>query len=284
MNNRFHNRPAEQPAEGDGPMKEFNEMQSQGHPKLLNPLRERWARGEPTFGAIVTMPSIQVVQVLANAGLDWLIIDMEHGPIDLAAAHAMIVATAGTATVPFVRIAWAVPWLAKPLLDLGAMGIVFPMILSAGETSTAVRSVRYPPDGDRLWGPFYAPVRWGQSMADYIRGANREVLSVVTIEHPDAVNRIDEICATPGLDLAFIGPGDLAMSLGHPGEFEHPDVAAAMAKAEAGILRSRVAAGGVARSVEEAKRMTGRGYRAMVLGFDWSLLHRGVSGMLEALR
>jgi 4-hydroxy-2-oxoheptanedioate aldolase len=238
----------------------------------------------PTFGAIVTIPSIQVVQVLADAGLDWLIIDMEHGPIDLAAAHAMIVATAGTPTIPLVRIAWAVPWLAKPVLDLGALGIVFPMILNAEDARATARSVRYPPEGERLWGPFYAPLRWRQSMADYIRGANREILSVITIEHPDAVNRIDEICATPGVDLAFIGPGDLAMSLGHPGEIEHPEVAAAIARAEAGILRSQVAVGGVARSVEEARSMVGRGYRALVLGFDWSLLRRGVSSLLDALQ
>jgi len=259
-------------------------MQPQEGARPLNRLKDRWARGVPTYGAIVTMPSIQVVQVLANAGLDWLIIDMEHGPIDLAAAHAMIVATAGTATMPFVRIAWAVPWLAKTVLDLGALGIVFPMILNAGDAETTVRSVRYPPEGERLWGPFYAPLRWQQSMADYIGGANREILSVITIEHPDAVDRIDEICATPGVDLAFIGPGDLAMSMGHAGEIEHPDVMAAMARAEAGILRSQVVAGGVARSVEEAKSMVDRGYRALVLGFDWSLLHRGVSSLLEALR
>jgi 4-hydroxy-2-oxoheptanedioate aldolase len=257
---------------------------SQGDSKHLNRLRDAWAQGVPTYGAIVTIPSIQVVQVLARAGLDWLIIDMEHGPIDLAAAHAMIVATAGTTTAPLVRIAWTVPWLAKPVLDLGALGVVFPMILSADDARATVRSVRYPPEGERLWGPFYAPLRWGQSMAEYIRGANREVLSVITIEHPTAVNGIDEIGATPGVDLAFIGPGDLAMSLGHPGEIEHPDVAAAMARAEAGILRSRVTLGGVARSVPEAKSMIDRGYRALVLGFDWSLLHRGVSSLLDPLR
>lgn len=259
-------------------------MPSQQHQRPLNRLKECWARGAPTYGAIVTMPSMQVVQVLADAGLDWLIIDMEHGPIDLAAAHAMIVATAGTPTIPLVRISWVVPWLAKPVLDLGALGIVFPMILNASDAQTAARSVRYPPAGERLWGPFYAPLRWRQSMEDYVAGANREILSVITIEHPDAVDRVDEICATPGVDLAFIGPGDLAMSLGHPGEIEHPDVAAATAKAEAGILRSPVAAGGVARSVAEAKSMVDRGYRALVLGFDWSLLRRGVLSFLDALR
>ena len=252
--------------------------------QTIDRLKKQWSSGAATYGAIVTIPSVQIVQVLANAGLDWIVIDMEHAPIGLDAAHAMIVATAGSATVPMVRIAATVPWLAKPVLDLGAAGIVFPMILNRGDAEACVRAVRYPPEGERHWGPFYAPMRWGQSMMEYISGANRAILSVITIEHPDAVDNIDEVCATPGLDMAFIGPGDLAMSMGHPGEFSHPDVMAAMARAEAGILRSNVVAGGLARSADEARRMIDRGYRALVLGFDWSLLQRGVSSVLDGLR
>lgn len=118
-----------------------------------------------------------------------------------------------------------------------------------------VRATKYPPDGDRLWGPFYAPMRWGQSMAEYIKGANDNMLAIATIEHPDAVRNIDEIMGTAGLDLAFIGPGDLAMSLGLPGQFDHPKFLQAVAEAEAGILRSQVALGGVARTPEQARQM-----------------------------
>lgn len=252
-------------------------------PHRLNRLKDLWAAGKPSFGAIVTMPSVQVVQILAGAGFDWFIIDMEHGPIDLPSAHAMIVATAGTPAVPFVRVSWAIPWLAKAALDLGALGICYPMIRSRAEAEIAARSVRYPPRGERLWGPFYAPVRWNLSMGEYMRAANEDVLAIVTIEHPDAVARIDEIVATPGVDLAFIGPGDLATSLGRYGEPEHAEVQAAMAQAEAGILRSKVVLGGVARSVEQANRMVERGYRALVLGFDWSLLQRGAAAVLHGL-
>lgn len=99
----------------------------------LNRLKALWQAGDPTFGVLVTMPSVQACQVLANAGFDWLITDMEHGPIDIGAAHAMIVATAGTPAVPLVRIAWTVPWLAKPVLDVGALGICFPMIRSRAD-------------------------------------------------------------------------------------------------------------------------------------------------------
>jgi 4-hydroxy-2-oxoheptanedioate aldolase len=250
----------------------------------FNRLRELLAAGKPSFGLIVTIPSIQAVQILANAGVDWLIIDMEHAPIDLSAAHAMIVATAGTSTVPLVRIPWSHPWQAKPAMDLGALGIAFPMICAREQAEAAVRSVRYPPAGDRLWGPFYAPLRWGQSMPQYIAAANENMLAIITIEHPDAVRNIDEVMSTPGLDLAFIGPGDLAMSLGIPGQFDHPKFKAAVAEAEAGVLRSKVPLGGVARTPDQAKQMLDRGYRALVFGFDWTLLHQAAARFLEEVR
>jgi len=250
----------------------------------LNRLKGLLAAGGPSFGLIATIPSIQVVQTLASTGVDWLIIDMEHGPIDIASAHAMIVATAGTTTVPLVRLPWAHPWQAKPAMDLGALGIVFPMICTRAQAEAAVLSIRYPPAGERLWGPFYAPMRWGQTMPEYIEAANESLLAIVTIEHPDAVRNIDEVMSTPGVDLAFIGPGDLAMSLGIPGQFDHPKFKAAIAEAEAGILRSRVPLGGVARTAEQAKRMSERGYRAIVFGFDWMLLQQAVAGFLGEVR
>ena len=172
----------------------------------LNRIKPMLASGEASFGAIVTIPGVQVIQVFAAAGLDWVIIDMEHGPIDVASAHAMIAATAGTPMVPFVRVAWTDAWLAKTVLDLGALGVCFPMINDAGAAVRAARAVRYPPAGDRLWGPFYAPLRWDRSLPAYMSEANDNVLAIATIEHPDAIANIDEIAGVPGLDLAFIGP------------------------------------------------------------------------------
>ena len=250
----------------------------------LDRLKIALASGEPSFGLIATVPSIQTVQALAGAGVDWLIIDMEHGPIDISSAHAMIVATAGTATVPFVRLPWSHPWQAKPAMDLGALGIVFPMICTREQAELAVRSVRYPPAGDRLWGPFYAPLRWGQTMPQYIDAANEAMLAIVTIEHPEAIRNIDEVMSAPGLDLAFIGPGDLAMSLGIPGQFDHPKFKEAVAEAEAGILRSKVPLGGVARTPDQAKQMLDRGYRALVFGFDWMLLQQAAARFLQEVR
>jgi 4-hydroxy-2-oxoheptanedioate aldolase len=249
----------------------------------LNRLRRIWREGRPTFGAIATIPSIQTVQIMARSGIDWIIVDLEHGPIDLGSAHAMIVATSGTPCVPLARIAANEPWLAKAPMDLGALGINFPMICTPEAAEKAVRSVRYPPRGDRLWGPFHAPFRWGVSMPDYMATADDDMICMITIEHVDAVRRIDEIMATPGIDVAVIGPGDLATSIGKRGRPDDPEVLALMARAEAAILKSGVPIGGVARSAEQANEMIGRGYVALALGFDWSLLQRGIAASFAGI-
>jgi 4-hydroxy-2-oxoheptanedioate aldolase len=252
-------------------------------PAPLNRLRQAFHDKRPTFGAIATIPSVQTVRIMAQS-LDWIIVDLEHGPIDLMAAHAMIVATAGTPCVPMVRIAANEPHLAKAPMDLGALGINFPMISSATDAEKAVRSVRYPPRGDRLWGPFHAPFRWNVSMADYMATADDDMICMVTIEHVEAVERIDEIMATPGIDVAVIGPGDLATSINKRGLIDDGEVQSLIARAEAGILKSGVPIGGVARTAEQANAMIARGYLLLALGFDWSLFQRGIAASLEGIR
>ena len=253
-------------------------------PTPLNRLREEWRQKRPTFGAIATIPSIPTAQIMARSGLDWIIVDLEHGPIDLTSAHAMITATAGTPCVPLARIAANEPHLAKAPMDIGALGINFPMISSRAEAEKAVRSLRYPPRGDRLWGPFHAPFRWGVSMPDYMATADDDIICMITIEHVEAVNRIDEIMATPGIDVAVIGPGDLATSINKRGLIDDPEVQALIARAEAAILKSDVPIGGVARTADEANAMVDRGYLALALGFDWSLFQRGIAAAFQGIK
>ena len=131
-------------------------------PAPLNRLRQQWREKRPTFGAIATIPSIQTVQIMARTGIDWIIVDLEHGPIDLGSAHAMITATSGTPCVPMVRIAANEPWLAKAPMDIGALGINFPMICSRADAEKAVRSVRYPPKRRPAVGPVSRAVPLGR--------------------------------------------------------------------------------------------------------------------------
>ncbi|MEN3348058.1 MAG: 4-hydroxy-2-oxoheptanedioate aldolase, partial [Bradyrhizobium sp.] len=168
-------------------------------------------------------------------------------------------------------------------MDIGALGINFPMICNADDAAKAVRSVRYPPNGERLWGPFHAPFRWGVSMNDYMATADDDMICMITIEHVEAVNRIDEIMATPGIDLAVIGPGDLATSINKRGLPDDPEVVALMQRAEQGIMKSGVPIGGVARTADQANAMIERGYAALALGFDWSLFQRGIAAAFAGI-
>ena len=250
----------------------------------LNRLRDVWTRGGVTLGAIVTIPSVAVVQIMAQSGLDWIVIDLEHGAIELSAAHAMIAATSGTSLVPLVRVPERAAWHAKAPLDLGAMGICFPMTTRREDAEAAVKAVRYPPRGDRLWGPFYAPARWNLTMREYLDRADDEVLAIGTIEHVDALTTIADVVGTPGLDLVFIGPGDLATSMGLKGQPEHPSVRQAIRDFEIAILKSSVLLGGVATTAELATDMIARGYRALVVGFDWYFLQRGIASVVDGVR
>ena len=120
-------------------------------------------------------------------------------------------------------------------------------------------------------------------MHEYLDRANDEVLAIGTIEHVDALTSIADVCATPGLDLAFIGPGDLATSMGLKGQPDHPSVQNAIRQLEVEIAKSPVLLGGVAPTAEQANQMIARGYRALVVGFDWSLLQRGIASVIDGV-
>lgn len=252
--------------------------------RLVNPLRERLAKGEPVVGTFVSLPSPPFVQIMAASGFDFLIVDCEHGPIGPETAQAMITATAVGPCVPLARVAWNLPWLAKPLLDAGALGIVFPLIRSAEDARAAVAACRYAPSGERGWGPFYAPSRWGLGPFAYSGSADAAILTILLIEHVDAVRAIDAIAATPGVDVAVIAPYDLSTSLGKPGAFDDPEFLAALAEAERGIRAAGVVLGGLATTAERANALMDRGYRFLCLAYDVLLMETAMRGLLAGVR
>jgi 4-hydroxy-2-oxoheptanedioate aldolase len=249
----------------------------------MNPLKKRLDEDRPCLGFLLSMPSVGMAQVLAASGADWVMVDLEHGPIDLASAHAMIAATAGTGCTPLARVPSTEPWLAKPLLDAGAFGLIFPMICTRAEAEASVRAIRYPPEGERGWGPFYAPARWGVSRDDYMTQANDELLNIILIEHVNALPHLDDILAVKGIDVAVIAPFDLSVSLGAPGQRDHPDVVGAITVAEEKILAAGITLGGLALGAEEANAKIERGYRLLVLGYDVALLEGAAATALAGI-
>ena len=216
---------------------------------------------------ICTIPSATVTQALAAAGADAVIIDMEHGAIGYAEAHAMIAATAGTHCAPLVRIAEADARLVKRVLDLGAEGIVFPLIRTAEDARRAVASMRYPPNGNRGFGPFIAQSRWGTALTEYPAKMEDNLTCCLLVETADAVANIDEICAVEGIDLLVPAMFDLSTDLGLMGQFDHPDLLAAMGKVEAAAKAANIPLGNAALNETQARSLFDRGYR-VIAGFD----------------
>jgi 4-hydroxy-2-oxoheptanedioate aldolase len=249
----------------------------------INPLKARLDAGKSGIGVLLTMPSVNMAQVLGAAGFDWLFIDMEHGPIGIESAYAAITATNGTQMAPIVRVPWNLHWLVKPVLDAGAMGIIFPTIRSAEEAEAAVRAVRYPPTGDRGFGPFYAPLRFGATMMTYADPADREILCILLIEHKDAVEDIDRIVDVEGVDVCQIAPFDLAMSYGYREGVDHPEVQDGIARVEEAVLRSGKHLGGLGLDVESANAQIARGYRVLIGGFDCALVQRSAAALLDGI-
>ncbi len=252
-------------------------------PTFRNPLKQRLEAGRAITMAIVTMPSVAAMQVWARSGIDALCIDMEHGPMGIESVHAMVAACGGAHGVPIVRVPWNVPWLVKPVLDTGAQGVIVPMIDSAEDAAAAVRAVRYPPRGERGWGPFYAHMAWNLPLPRYVATADDEIFTILLIERPEAIRAIDEIVKTPGVDMYVIAPFDLSVIMGYPGQVTHPEVQAAIGRAEAAILGSGVPLCGAAFTPEAANRLLEKGYRGLFLGFDWMVLQKAASGLLDGI-
>jgi len=251
---------------------------------MNNRFKQLLAEGKPAIGTMIQLPSAPVVEVLAQAGFDWLVIDSEHGPIDVESVHAMIRATSGTPVTPTVRIARNLDWLAKRVLDVGALGVMMPGVNNADEARAAVQSVRYPPQGNRGFGPTFAGLRWNLAGGDYARLANETVMAIVQIEHIDAVQRIDEILAVPGIDVALIGPYDLSGSMGLLGQVAHADVQGAIDRVLRAAQKAKVAAGIFAVSAGEVNRYIAQGFRAILVGVDVAFLAAGAQGILGQIK
>ena len=249
----------------------------------LNRVLERLRQRKPFTGVLVTMPSVTATQVWARSGIDVLVFDLEHAPIDITSLHAVIAATAGSPALPIVRVPWNLPWLVKPVLDAGALGIQFPMVATAADAEAAVRAMKYPPTGERGWGPFYAPLRWDVSWQRYVEVANDEVMTVLLIERPEAVANIRDIVRVPGVDMLMIAPFDLAITSGYPNRRDHPDVVRAVREVEDVVLASGIPLGGVALDANAANAMIDRGYLGLFVGYDWMVLQRGAAALLEGI-
>ncbi|MEM6255769.1 MAG: aldolase/citrate lyase family protein [Cyanobacteria bacterium P01_D01_bin.156] len=182
-----------------------------------NTLKKIWADNRIALNAWLTIPSAWTGEVMAHTGFDALTIDMQHGLMDYQTALTMLQAMSSTSAVPLVRVPWNDPVSIMRLLDAGAYGIVCPMINNRQEAEDFIQSCRYPPLGQRSYGPIRANVYAGN---DYFSVANQTVLALAMIETSQALDNLEEIASTPGLDGLYVGTVDLSISLGLPAKVD----------------------------------------------------------------
>jgi 2-keto-3-deoxy-L-rhamnonate aldolase RhmA len=248
-----------------------------------NPLQARLRRGEPVLGAVITLNSPEVAAHLAGLGFDFLWFEMEHSPVTLEGLRNMILATRGLGAVPLARPPVNELWTAKCLLDVGALGVIFPFTRTPDLARQAVAACRYPPTGLRGSGAMLAQMRWPPA-ADYYDFADRNVLVVAVVEDTSAVEHIEDIAATPGLDVLFIGTSDLSFSLGLRGQQQHPKLDAAIAKITAAARRNGKPIGRPAGSATDIRRFRKQGFQFFMTATDLELITSGAAQLLGPLK
>jgi 4-hydroxy-2-oxoheptanedioate aldolase len=248
-----------------------------------NRVKQLWRDGKVAVGGWLSVPSTYSAEVMAHAGFDWLCIDTQHGMIDYSAAVPMLQAISTTETMPFVRVPWNEPSIIMKYLDAGAYGIIVPMVNNRREAEAAVAACRYPPQGIRSFGPNRVSLYAGQG---YASEANAEIACVVMIETKEALDNLDDILSTPGVDAAYIGPADLSLALGLPprGDNEDPVHVGTVAAIREACDRYGVVAGIHCASSKFAAWKASEGFRMVMLTSDVAGISANASRLLSEMK
>lgn len=247
-------------------------------PTSSNVFKERLTAAEPQRGLWCTLGSAFAIEVVAGAGFDWLLIDMEHSPNDLLSVLAQLQTLAAYPVAPVVRVPDNDPVLFKRLLDLGVQNFMVPDVQHAQEARQAAASLRYPPLGNRGVSALTRATRFGR-IADYPRLSNSAMTLVVQIESPAGVENIDEIASVDGVDALFVGPGDLAARMGYIGEPMRHEVTTAVEQALRRIVAKGKIAGLLTGDADFAQRCEELGARLVAVGLDVGILARGADAL-----
>jgi 4-hydroxy-2-oxoheptanedioate aldolase len=215
-----------------------------------------------------------VAEIIAYAGFDWILIDMEHGPNEVPGVLSQLQAMAAGTAEPVVRVAWNDMVLIKRVLDVGARSILVPFVQNAEEATRAVAATRYPPLGIRGVSTTPRANKYGH-VAGYHRTSHEQMCVLVQVETRAAVGEIENIAGVEGVDGLFIGPSDLAANLGHLADVRHPEVQSTIADACSRIRAAGKAAGMLARDPDDAARYLDMGFTFISVGSDAGVLNQG---------
>jgi 4-hydroxy-2-oxoheptanedioate aldolase len=248
-----------------------------------NAFKRAIAEGRLQIGLWSSLCSNIAVEVIAASGFDWIVLDTEHAPNEVPNLLSQLQACAlGTAT-PIVRPAWNDTVLLKRILDLGAQSVLVPYVQNPEEAERAVHAVRYPPAGVRGVAVASRASNYGR-IVGYLKNANSEICLLVQVETRPALDQLEAIAKVAGVDGVFIGPSDLAASLGHIGNPQHPEVQGALEDAARRLKAVGKPAGILTPNEEEARRYIGWGYTFVAVGADLGLLARGADVLAKKFK
>ena len=248
-----------------------------------NTIRTIWSQGGAVINGWLAIPSSYSAETMAHQGWDSLTIDLQHGLVDYQAAVTMLQAISTTKVIPLARVPWLEPGIIMKLLDAGSYGIICPMVNTRADAEALVEACRYAPQGRRSFGPARAVLYAG---ADYPEHANDTVLAIAMIETEQALENLDDILATPGLDGIYIGPSDLGLSLGCPPTLDptEPRVTEAIKAILDAALKHGVSPGIHCGSSAGASRMIGLGFRLVTILGDARLMASAARQAVEEVR
>ena len=254
---------------------------------IRNRLKQLWADGKPSINGWLSIGNPFTAEIMAAQGYDSIGIDAQHGALDYGSVLPMLQAMRASGVVPLVRVPWLEPGIIMKMLDAGAYGIICPMINTPEQAAEFVRHVRYPPAGERSFGPTRANFSVGGG--NYAAEANDEILAFAMIETAEAMRNLDAIAATPGLDGIYVGPADLTFSL-HQGRLapafdrEEPEMIDALQSIVAACRKTGIRAALHCGTAEYAARAIGWGFDMTTVSGDSRLLAAGASASVKQFR
>lgn len=247
-----------------------------------HPIRQRLSNGDIVLAATLVTPSVEAAVQAATLGFHFLWVEMEHSPITLETLRLMVLATRGLPATIFARVPLVELWTAKRVLDQGVSGVIFPFISNPALARRAADACHYPPVGRRGSGAGLASATWPDT-GSYYDSADRNIMTVVVIEDREGLEAIDEIAATPGIDVIFIGTSDLSFSLGFRGLQDPPEVAAAVDRIVAAAKRHKKFLGRPASTPGQIKEWKQQGFQFFQTGTELGLMAAGAAQLLEPL-
>lgn len=247
-----------------------------------NTFKQRLLAGDIQIGLWLSLASPVSTEALSLVGFDWLMIDSEHSPIEVASIQPLLQAAAASTAGCIARPAWNDKVLIKKMLDIGVQTILVPFVQSAAEAAAAVAATRYPPDGIRGVAGSTRASRYGLAR-NYLKTANDEICVLVQIETQAGLDELEHIAAVPGVDGIFIGPSDLSASMGYLGNPSAPEVQSVLRQSARRIAATGKAPGILAGKTDDALRYGEWGYRFIAGAVDTGLLTQAAQQALERL-